>query len=52
MNRVYLTRQAQKLQDQSMDLAEETLNEALEGVSAERIEICKEVLQLVYDNLK
>ena len=52
MNRVYLTRQAQRLQDQSMDLAEETLNEALIGVSAERIEICKEVLQIVYDNLK
>jgi DNA-binding MarR family transcriptional regulator len=52
MNMVFLTRQAQKLQDQSMLLAEETLNEALEGVSADRIEICKEVLQIVYDNLK
>jgi DNA-binding MarR family transcriptional regulator len=52
MNMVFLTRQAQKLQDQSMELAEETLNEALEGVSADRIEECKEVLQIVYDNLK
>lgn len=52
MNMVFLTRQAQRLQDQSMLLAEETLNEALEGVSAERIEVCKEVLQIVYDNLK
>jgi DNA-binding MarR family transcriptional regulator len=52
MNHVFLTRQAQKLQDQSMELAEETLNEALEGVSADRIEVCKEVLQIVYDNLK
>src|SRR5688500_6881654 len=52
MNMVFLTRQAQKLQDQSMLLAEETLNEALEGVSADRIEVCKEVLQIVYDNLK
>ena len=52
MNMVFLTRQAQKLQDQSMLLAEETLNEALEGVSADRIEECKEVLQIVYDNLK
>lgn len=52
MNMVFLTRQAQRLQDQSMELAEETLNEALEGVSADRIEVCKEVLQIVYDNLK
>jgi len=52
MNMVFLTRQAQKLQDQSMLLAEETLNEALEGVSADRIDVCKEVLQIVYDNLK
>ena len=35
-----------------MELAEETLNEALEGVPAEQIEVCKEVLQKVYDNLK
>jgi len=52
MNMVFLTRQAQKLQDQSMLLAEETLNEALEGVSSDRIDVCKEVLQIVYDNLK
>ena len=32
--------------------AEETLNEALEGVPAEQINLCKEVLQKVYDNLK
>jgi DNA-binding MarR family transcriptional regulator len=51
MNCIYLTRQAQRLQEQTMELAEETLNEALEGVSADRIEICKEVLQLVYNNL-
>ena len=35
-----------------MELAEETLNEALEGVAPDQIEICKEVLQIVYDNLK
>src|SRR4249919_2565703 len=32
MNLIFLTRQAQKLQDQAMNLAEETLNEALETV--------------------
>jgi DNA-binding MarR family transcriptional regulator len=52
MNMVYLTKQAQRLQDQTMELANETLNEALEGVSPERIDVCREVLQIVYDNLK
>lgn len=52
MNLVFLTKQAQKLQEESMALAEETLNEALEGVPMDRIDVCKEVLQIVYDNLK
>jgi DNA-binding MarR family transcriptional regulator len=52
INRIYLTKQAQKLQDQTMELAEETLNEALTAVPVEKIEVCKEVLQVVYDNLK
>ena len=51
INKVYLTRQAQKLQEEAMRLAEETLNEALEGVPADQVEMCKEVLQKVYDNL-
>jgi DNA-binding MarR family transcriptional regulator len=52
INLIYLTKQSEKLQDETMSLAEETLNEALIGVPVERIEICKEVLQVVYDNLK
>ncbi len=52
INCIYLTRQAQRLQEESMELAEETLNEALKTVAPEKIEICKEVLQIVYDNLK
>jgi DNA-binding MarR family transcriptional regulator len=52
INIIYLTKQAQKLQDQSMTIAEETLNEALDGVPVEHINLCKEVLQKVYDNLK
>ena len=51
INKVYLTRAAQKLQEQSMQLAEQTLNEALEGVPPEHIDLCKQVLQKVYDNL-
>ncbi|MBS1598276.1 MAG: MarR family transcriptional regulator [Bacteroidetes bacterium] len=52
INRIYLTKLAQKLQEQTMGLAEETLNEALGGVPADKIDVCKSVLQIVYDNLK
>ena len=52
MNMILLTPEARKLQEESMALANETLNEALESVPADRIDICKEVLQIVYDNLK
>lgn len=51
INLVYLTEAAQKLQQETMDMANQTLNEALEGVSKEDIEMCKGVLQQVYDNL-
>jgi DNA-binding MarR family transcriptional regulator len=52
INLIYLTKQAQKLQEETMALAEQTLNEALETVPVEKVDICKEVLQVVYDNLK
>jgi DNA-binding MarR family transcriptional regulator len=52
INLIFLTRQAQKLQEETMQIADETLNEALETVPAEKIEVCKNVLQIVYDNLK
>jgi DNA-binding MarR family transcriptional regulator len=51
INKIYLTKQAQKLQEETMLMAEETLNEALEGVPADQVEMCKAVLQRVYDNL-
>jgi DNA-binding MarR family transcriptional regulator len=51
INKVYLTGKAMELQVQTMQLAEETLNEALEGVPADQIDLCKTVLQKVYDNL-
>jgi DNA-binding MarR family transcriptional regulator len=51
INLVYLTEDAYTLQDQTMDMANQTLNEALEGVSKNDIELCKAVLQKVYDNL-
>ncbi|HLY69103.1 MAG TPA: MarR family transcriptional regulator [Puia sp.] len=52
INKIHLTKQALKLQEQTMELAEETLNDALSGVPANQINLCKEVLQKVYDNLK
>ncbi len=52
INLVYLTKQGLKLEEQAMELAEETLNEALSGISPEHINLCKEILQRVYDNLK
>jgi len=51
INRIYLTEQAYALQEQTMGLAEETLNEALQLVPPDQIEVCKAVLQVVYDNL-
>ena len=52
INLIYLTKQGEKLEEQTMKLADETLNEALETVPATKIDVCKEVLQIVYDNLK
>ena len=52
INLIYLTKEAQQLQEQSMEIANQTLNEALMGVTNGQIEIAKEVLQKVYDNLK
>lgn len=51
INKIYLTKNAEALELQTMQLAEQTLNEALAGVSQEQIDVCKEVLQQVYDNL-
>jgi DNA-binding MarR family transcriptional regulator len=51
INKIFLTKAAQALEEQTMVLAEETLNEALAGVSQQEVEMCKEVLQRVYDNL-
>ncbi|MGV3529973.1 MAG: MarR family winged helix-turn-helix transcriptional regulator [Flavisolibacter sp.] len=50
-NRIFLTDDARKLEEKTMKLAEDTLNEALKGVPAEHVEISKQVLQMVYENL-
>ena len=41
-----------QLEEKCMEIANTTLNEALLGVTNGQIEIAKEVLQNVYDNLK
>ncbi|CAN5273118.1 MarR family transcriptional regulator [soil metagenome] len=51
INLIYLTKDAQNLQEKTMEIANQTLNEALAGVTNGQIEIAKEVLQQVYDNL-
>ncbi len=51
INLIYLTKEAQNLQEKTMEIANQTLNEALAGVTNGQIEIAKEVLQQVYDNL-
>ena len=51
INKICLTAEAERLQEQTMELANQTLNEALAGVTNGQIEIAKEVLQKVYENL-
>lgn len=50
-NLIFLTREARALEQKTMEVANKTLNEALEGVTNGQVEIAREVLQMVYDNL-
>ena len=52
INLIYLTKQAQKLEEETMKIADETLSDALKTVPSDKIDVCKEVLQIVNDNLK
>lgn len=51
-NLIMVTAKSQVLQEVTMQLANETLNEALDGIPEEQIEKCKEALQIIYNNLK
>jgi len=51
INLIKLTDAAMELEESTMSIANQTLNEALEGVSKDNIEMAKMVLQQVYDNL-
>ena len=50
-NLIFLTKEGKSLEQKTMEVANQTLNESLEGVTNGQIEIAKEVLQMVYDNL-
>ena len=50
-NFIFLTKEGKILEEKTMEIANKTLNEALKGVTNGQIEIAKEVLQMVYDNL-
>jgi DNA-binding MarR family transcriptional regulator len=52
INLIRLTEAAKELEISTMEMATQTLNEALEGVTITEIETAKRVLQQVYDNLK
>ncbi|MFN5813838.1 MAG: MarR family winged helix-turn-helix transcriptional regulator [Bacteroidota bacterium] len=51
-NLIVLTDAARNMQDNTMEVASNTLNEALEGVVVSDVDRAKVVLQKVYDNLK
>jgi DNA-binding MarR family transcriptional regulator len=51
INLVCLTDAAKELQEKTIELANDTMNEALVGINKEEIETVKQVLQRVYDNL-
>jgi DNA-binding MarR family transcriptional regulator len=50
-NQIFMTKEGKTLELKTMEVANRTLNEALQGVTNGQIEIAKEVLQMVYDNL-
>jgi DNA-binding MarR family transcriptional regulator len=52
VNLVYLTDAAKPLQEATYHLANQTMNEALQGISKEEIEVVKSVFQRVYENSK
>jgi DNA-binding MarR family transcriptional regulator len=51
INLVALTDKAKEMQQLTIDLANQTMNEALNGVKKEDIDLVKLVFQRVYDNL-
>lgn len=51
-NLIYLTKAGRQLKEEGMKQANQTLQEALAGVDADHIQIAKDTLKKVYENLK
>ncbi len=51
VNFIFLTETAKDLQQQTIDIANQTMDEALVNITKSEIETVKNVLQKVYDNL-
>jgi DNA-binding MarR family transcriptional regulator len=51
INLVCLTQAAVEMQEMTILIANQTMDEALEGISREEINVVKNVFQRVYDNL-
>lgn len=51
INKICLTEEGRNLQDKTIELANQTMDEALVGVSKDQIDLVRQVLQKVYDNL-
>jgi DNA-binding MarR family transcriptional regulator len=51
INLVCLTQTAVEMQEMTILIANQTMDEALEGISREEINVVKSVFQRVYDNL-
>lgn len=49
---IYLTKKGKDLKKDAMEQADQTVKEALQGVSEEEVKVCYEVLKKVFDNLK
>jgi DNA-binding MarR family transcriptional regulator len=51
-NMIYLTNEAKKIIGPLMKVVERTEKEALQGIAAERVNVCKEVLKQIQRNLE
>ena len=51
-NVIIATPKAKKLQQTTILLANETLSEALSGIPQHQIDLCKQALEVIYENLK
>ena len=52
VNFIFLSETAKALHNQTIEIANQTMDEALVGIAKDEIETVKNVLQKVYDNLK